>query len=285
MSLAPESRAESAKLARLLGVEDLSALAFLLAVPASELRDYRKAVTDLLYDEDQELLQRTADASRLFPAAHAAVIAERALGPLICARLTSQLDPRRAMEISDHFTVDFIARLSAELDPRRAADVVTGITTYTVVAVSVAMAANDEHVAMGRFVAYLDDVTLSRCVEALGNEDLLRVAFVMEGDERLAAVFEMIGAERTRRMLAEARVSGLREEAEHVIGRLDPATADPLTRHARAPLPASDEQRRAALARKIASACGPVALEFSRAWCDGAAGPRGAAADPTGRSR
>ena len=202
-------------------------------MPASELRDYRGAVTDLLYDEDQELLQRTADASRLLPARTAAVIAERALGPLISARLTSLLDPRRAIEISDHFTVDFIARLSAELDPRRAAEVVTGITTDTVVAVSVAMAANDEHVAMGRFVAYLDDVALSRCVEALGNEDLLRVAFVMEGDERLAAVFEMIGAERTARMLAEAHVSGLLEEAEHVLGRLDPASAgaDP-TSHA-----------------------------------------------------
>ena len=225
MSRASESRAETIKLARLLGVEDRSALAFLLPVPASELRDYRKAVTDLLYDEDQELLQRTADASRLLPARTAAVIAERALGPLISARLTSLLDPRRAIEISDHFTVDFIARLSAELDPRRAAEVVTGITTDTVVAVSVAMAANDEHVAMGRFVAYLDDDALSRCVEALGNEDLLRVAFVMEGDERLAAVFEMIGAERTARMLAEAHVSGLLEEAGHVLGRLDSASA------------------------------------------------------------
>jgi hypothetical protein len=221
MSLASESRAETVKLARLLGVEDLSALAFLLAVPASELRDYRRAVTDLLYDEDQELLQRMANASRLLPARTAAVIAERALGPLISARLTSLLDPRRAIDISEHFTVDFIARLSAELDPRRAAAVVTGITTDTVVAVSVAMAANDEHVAMGRFVAYLDDVALSRCVEALGNEDLLRVAFVMEGDERLAAVLETIGAERTERMLAEAHVSGLDEEAEHLRGRLD----------------------------------------------------------------
>ena len=225
MSRTSESRAEAIKLAQLLGVEDLEELAFLLPVPASELRDYRKGVTELLYDEDQELLQRTADASRLLPARTAALIAERALGPLISARLTGLLDPRRAVEISHHLGVDFIAQLSAELDPRRAANVVAGIATDTVVAVSVAMAARGEHVAMGRFVAYLDDAALSGCVEALGNEDLLRVAFVMEGDERLPAVFEMIGAERTERMLEQAHADGLVEEAEHVLGRLDALNA------------------------------------------------------------
>jgi hypothetical protein len=221
VSRASESRAETAKLGRLLGVESPQALAFLLPVPAQELRDYREAVTDLLYDDDQELLQRTADAARLLPARMLAAIGERALGPLICARLTSLLDPRRAVEISDHFTLDFLARLAAELDPRRAAEVVTAIATDTVVAVSTAMAASGEHVAMGRFVGYLDEAALSGCVEALGDEDLLRVMFVMEGDERLTAVLEMLGTERAARMLAAAHVSGLVEEAEHVLGRLD----------------------------------------------------------------
>ena len=220
-SRASESRAETAKLGRLLGVEDPQALAFLLPVPAPELRDYREAVTDLLYDDERELLQRAADAARLLPARTLAAIGERALGPLICARLSGLLDPPRAAEISDHFTVDFLARLAAELDPRRAVEVVSAIATDTVVAVSAAMAANGEHVAMGRFVAYLDETALSRCVEALGDEDLLRVAFVMEGDERLPSIFEMIGAERAARMLAAAHVSGLVEEAEHVVGRLD----------------------------------------------------------------
>jgi hypothetical protein len=109
------------------------------------------------------------------------------------------------------------------------AEVVSAIATDTVVAVSLAMAANGEHVAMGRFVAYLDEAALSRCVEALGDEHLLRVVFVMEGDERLTSVFEMIGAERAARMLAAAHEGDLVEEAEHVVGRLD-AVAAGLTR-------------------------------------------------------
>jgi len=215
-----ESRAETAKLARLLGVEDSQALTFLLPVPAPELRDYREAITDLLYDDDQELLQRTADAAHMLPARTLASIGESALGPLICARLTGLLDPHRAVEISNHFTIDFLAQLAAELDPRRAVEVVTAIAPDTLVAVSSAMAAKGEHVAMGRFVAYLDEATLGLCVAALSDEDLLRVAFVMEGEERLTSVFEMVGATRTKRILAAAHTNGLDEEAKHVTALL-----------------------------------------------------------------
>jgi hypothetical protein len=234
VSATSESRAETARLARLLGVEDPQALAFLLAVPAPELREYREAVTEVLYDDQAELLARTADAARLLPARTLAAIGERALGPLICARLTGLLDPRRAAEISEHFTLEFLARLAAELDPRRAATVVSAIATDTVVAICAVMAASGEHVAMGRFVAYLDERTLSLCTAALGDEDLLRVAFVMEDQERLAAVFQMVGAERTTRIFAAARASGLLEEAEHVAAHL--ARASPANEAADGPL-------------------------------------------------
>jgi hypothetical protein len=227
VSYESESRAETAKLARLLGVEDPGGLAFLLSVPAGELRAYREAVTDLLYDDDLELLQRGANAARLLPARTLAAVGESVVGPVICARLTGLLDPRRAIEISDHFTVGFLALLAAELDPRRAVELVTAIATDTVVAVSVAMAANGEHIAMGRFVAYLDEKALNLCIEALSDDDLLRVVFVMEGEERLPSVVEMVGAERIERILAAAPKSGLAEEAKHVAGRLDRSGRSP----------------------------------------------------------
>ena len=240
VSRASESRAETVKLARLLGVEDPRSSRSCSRCRPPELRDYREAVTDLLYDEDRELLQRPADASRLLPARTAAVIGERALGPLICARLTSLLDPRRAVEISDHFTVDFIARLSAELDPRRAAEVVTGIATDTVVAVSVAMAANGEHVAMGRFVAYLDDAALSGCVRGARRRGSA-AGGVRDGGRR--APRRGLRDDRRRAHRADARGSARErpvEEAEHVLGRLDAATADP----ADAPRPRTTARKR-----------------------------------------
>lgn len=223
MSATCERRVETEKLARLLGISDPQELAFLLAVPPGELRDYREAVTEMLYDDEQELLARTADAARLLPARTLAAIGEHALGPLICARLTGLLEPRRAAEIAEHFTLDFLARLAAELDPRRAVAVLGAIATDTVVAISRAMAASGEHVAMGRFVACLDESALSLCIEALGDKDLLRVAFVIEDQERLSRVFETIGIERTERIFAAAPAGGLLEEAEYVVGRLESA--------------------------------------------------------------
>jgi hypothetical protein len=221
MSAATDSRAEAAKLARLLGLDGPESLASVQQAPASELRDYRDAVTELLYDDDRALLQRAADAARLLPAHTLATIGERALGPLICARLTGLLDPARAVDISRHFSIDFLAQLAAELDPRRAVDVITSMPPDLVLDIAVAMAARGEHVGMGRFVAHLDDDTLAACIEELTDEDLLRVGFVLEGKERLGEVFELVGLERTQRMLDGAGSMGLGEEALDLLDHLD----------------------------------------------------------------
>ena len=181
--------------------------------PPSELRDYRDAVTDLLYDDDTALLQRTAEAARLLPARTLATIGEHTLGPLICARLTGLLDPHRAVEISRHFTIEFLARLSAELDPRRAVDVVTAMPGERVLEIAIAMAATGEHVAMGRFVAHLDELDARGCIEKLSDEDDLRVAFVTEGKQRLPEIFELVGTGRTKRILDQAKSNGLGQEA------------------------------------------------------------------------
>jgi Mg/Co/Ni transporter MgtE len=213
VSAATESRAELAKLARLLGLDGPDSLACAHDVPAEQLRAYRAAVTDLLFEDERALLQRTAAAAKLLPAARLAKIGERALGPLICARLTGLLDPARAAEISAHLSIDFLAQLAAELDPRRVVAVLTNTPPTRVLAIALAMAARKEHVAMGRFVAYLDRATLAACVEELTDEDMLRVAFVLDDKQRLGEVVELIGQERTQRMLDGAGASGLGEQA------------------------------------------------------------------------
>jgi hypothetical protein len=213
MSAATESRAEATKLARLLGLDGPESLAYVHGVPASELRDYRAAVTELLHDDDQALLARTADAARLLPAHTLATIGQHTLGPLICTRLTGLLAPDRAVEISGYFSIHFLAQLSAELDPRRAVDVVTSTPGDRVMEIAVAMAAAGEHVAMGRFVAHLDHATLVGCIGELTDEDMLRIAFVLEGKERLDHVFELVGLKRTQRMLDGADSIRLGDEA------------------------------------------------------------------------
>jgi hypothetical protein len=233
MSEATESRAETAKLARVLGLDGPDSLAYVQRVPASELRDYRNAVTELLYDDDRALLQRMADAGRLLPAHVLATLGERALGPRVCARLTGLLAPDRAAEISRHFSVEFLAQLAAELDPRRAVDVVTSLPSERVLAIALAMTASGEHVGMGRFVAHLDDDALGACIEELTDEDLLRVAFVLEDKERLDELVEWVGLERTQRMLDNAQALGLEDEAHDLFDHLGARQRKKLRRQAR----------------------------------------------------
>lgn len=214
------AHAETARLARVLGLEGPEALAFLSEVPAAELRRYREDMIDLLFEGDQAAFQRLARAARLVPPRTAALIGERALGPLLCARVTGLVEPTRAAQIACHFSVDFLARVAAELDPRRAVEVITAMAPDTVGAVAAAMAQAGEHVAMGRFVAYLDRAAIAACAARLDDADLLRVSLVLEGEERLDVVAEVLGAHRTSALLAEAGALGLAEEASELLGHL-----------------------------------------------------------------
>lgn len=235
MKASSDSRAETAKLARLLGLDGPESIEYLRGVPADELREYREAVTDLLYDDDRELLARTAEGARLLPARTVAKIGERALGPLVCAHITGLLDPARAAEVSRHFSIEFLAQLAAEMDPRRAVEVVVSTPAQRVLEIAVAMSARGEHVAMGRFVAHLDDETLAACLEQLSDADILRVAFVLEGAQPHARIFELVGLERMRRMLDDADSEGLSEQASYLLEHLSAPQRKQLRRGARGP--------------------------------------------------
>jgi hypothetical protein len=234
VSAGPESRSEIAKLARLLGLSDPGSLAYLEGVPAPELRAYRDAVTNLLYDDDRELLGRAADASRLLPARTLAKIGESALGPLICAHLTGLIDAERAREIADHFSIAFLARLAAEMDPRRAVEVIAQTSPKRVLEIAQALARQGEHVAMGRFVAHLDDDTLAACLDRLSDEDVLRVAFVLEGERAHERIYALLGVVRMRDAVSGAGAAGLSEEAEYLLTHLSAAQRKQLRGRAKA---------------------------------------------------
>jgi hypothetical protein len=106
------------------------------------------------------------------------------------------------------------------MDPRRAVEVVTSTSPERVLEIALAMAAHGEHVAMGRFVAHLDDDTLAACLERLRDRDLLRVAFVLEGKKAYERIFKLLGAARMRELLQGADAAGLSEEAGYLLEHL-----------------------------------------------------------------
>ncbi|MFD2397038.1 hypothetical protein ACFSVJ_09810 [Prauserella oleivorans] len=93
------AHAEVLKLARVLG-EDPDRFGFLLDVPAGDIRVLRGQVTEALHGAHLPVLRRLAGASRLLPAPVLAVMAEKAFGALLSARIAGLVDADRGADIA-----------------------------------------------------------------------------------------------------------------------------------------------------------------------------------------
>lgn len=217
-----ESKAEVAKLARLLETEPAS-LQFLEKVPPDELRVLRDQATDLLFDADQGALLRMASASRVIPVPVLAKIAVSGFGPLLCARITGLIDPPRAVEIAARLDPGFLADVAASLDPRRATDVIANMPVEQIVAVSTELLARDEYVTMGRFIGHLSDPALRAAVDVCDEASLLRIAFVLEGKERLPDVLELLSGDRLRTLIEVGASGGMWPEVLDLLSNVDDA--------------------------------------------------------------
>ncbi len=221
MSSKLELRAEIAKLARLLGVGP-DQLAYLDKVSPDGVRRFREQVTDSLFDRDQARLGRLAAGSRVMPAQLSATIAQRTLGPVLCARLTGLVEPAKAVAIAGHLDAPFLTDVTVELDPRRAKDVIARIPAELVGMVARELAARGEVVAMGRFVGYLGDDAVRAAMAGIDDVVLLQTAFVMEGKERLDHILSLLPTERLRSITTAAEQHGLWEETLDLLTHLGP---------------------------------------------------------------
>jgi hypothetical protein len=217
------TRAEIAKLARLLDVAP-ARLAYLERVDAREVAALREQVTDLLFDDNDAILQRVAAASRLLPPQISVKIGEKAFGPLICARVAGVLQPSAAVDFARRLPTAFLADVAVELDPRRIAEVIPRVPTEQVVAVTRELVARREDVAMGRFVGFLSDEALTAALDVIDDAGLLRIAFVMEGKERLDAIVGQLPDERLGGLVGVAAEHDLDEELRDLLDHVETPT-------------------------------------------------------------
>jgi len=254
-----ESAAEIAKLARLLGVER-HALAYLEVVSAAELASFREQLTDTLYDGDRERFQRIAAAAKVVPGQISAAIAQRALGPMICARLAGLVDTDKAVDIAKRLPTKFLADVTVEIDPRRAAAVIAKVPPKLVGDVAAELTARDETVTLGRFVGYVSDDGLRAALPRIDEPTLLRTAFVMEGKERLDHVISLVPKERLAQIIRAAEHEDLWPEAFDLLGHLGPRSSTDLV----ATLSSAARARVAAKARELGlvEQLGPIGDEL-----------------------
>jgi hypothetical protein len=227
VSVRLETAAEVLKLARLLGV-DADDLDYLDDADPGELRRLRETVTDSLFDTDAHLMARLAAAAKLLPSALVASIAERAFGPLLCARAAASVEPQKAIDVAKRLSPVFLADATVELDPRRVAAIIAGVPTSLVVPVAAELGRRGEHVTMGRFLAFVPDRSIAAAMGALSDEAMLRTAFVLEHKEALDHAVGLLPPERLPGVLRCASEQDLWPEALDLLDHLSHERRGPI---------------------------------------------------------
>jgi hypothetical protein len=222
-----EARAEILKLSRLLAAPPAE-LAFLEGLPPAALRKYREAATERLFDADASMFRRVGSAARLLPSALIATVAQRAFGPLLCARAAGYVETTKALDVLGRLPPEFVADATVEVDPRRVAELIAGATPEVVVPVANILGERREYVTMGRFLAYVPDHTIASAIGALSDEALLRTAFVLEHKERLDQAVGLLPADRLPGVIVCASELGLWSEALDLLDHLSDERRAPI---------------------------------------------------------
>ncbi len=216
--------AEVLKLARVLDLPP-ERLEFLEKLDPLAIRALRERASAALFGAEQTAFQRIAAASRQIPAGLSAVLAERAFGSLLCARLTGLLAPDRAVDVARRLRTGFLADVCLQLDPRTSHHVLQAMPADRIAEVAAELASRGEYITMGRFVDNISDKAIHATAEALEDEALLRIGLFVENDTRLSAIMQDLPRERLQGIV-RAAVGGdeeLWQEAVALIQRLDEA--------------------------------------------------------------
>jgi hypothetical protein len=220
MSEANDIQAEVLKLARLLN-RDADELHYLQEVPSAALHALREQVTDRLFDADAAALGRLAAASRLLPVSLIALIAERAFGPVLAARIAGMLEPSKAIDVAAKLPTMFLVEAASHIDPRRASELIAGLPAAQIADVTRELASRGEYVTIGRFVGHLgNDATLA-ALEAMDATTILHASFVAEDKDRLDQLIGRLEEDRLGELLDVAARAGLWKEVLELFSRLE----------------------------------------------------------------
>ena len=212
-----DARAETAKLARLLGVPAES-LAFLENAAAPATRQFRESVSDALYNRNRQNFERLARLSRVLPAGPTAKLTEDVLGATLAGRVAGELSPDAAVKLAERLSPKFLADVCLELDPRRAGPIIRRMPASVVVPVALLLAARKDFITMGRFVDSLAEDVLDAVIVAIKSDEvLLRTGFFVENKSRLDAVMRLLPAARLRGAILAAKEHALWPEALSLI--------------------------------------------------------------------
>lgn len=204
--------AELMRLARAFGV-DQSELALLDGADETALRQLRLSVTDRLFAISANGMTAPAALASKVPAALSATLAEKALGPVLSARMVPHVDTKAIPGIAQRLSAEFLADSAVHLDLRHAAPLISAIPQDKLEQAGAVLAEREEFVVLAAFVGYLDVSVLRGLLSVFDAETLLQAAFLVEQPDRIDALLSHLDDDRLDALLQAARTSDLWVEA------------------------------------------------------------------------
>ena len=206
-------RAEIFKLANQLGL-DVNAVSFMAQLAAETVATLRQGISNTLFDRHHAMFQRIAATSRILPTALLTVIAQKAVGPFLCAHIAGHMPTERAIDMALRLPVPFLADVCIGIDPRRVVALLRGIPVERAVAVSREMILRKDYITMGRFVGALPDAMLKAVLDDIRDDHvLLQIAFYTDDKAHLNHIIGMLTQERIRKIIVAANTHSLWPEA------------------------------------------------------------------------
>lgn len=197
-----DSSAELVKLGQLLGVKP-EELGFLEQLPLDTLTKVRSLTTDKLFNDGRKLFQKLASASKLMPAGITASIGEKVFGPMLCARIASEMPYQRAVELAQKMSIPFLAKVTLELDPRRVKDIIQNMPLDRMRQVARELLAQKHYIVMGGFVGYMTKDNLRIILNDVASEEaLLHIGFFIDGKHQLSDIMRLLPKDRLRKLIS-----------------------------------------------------------------------------------
>lgn len=184
-------QAEREKLAQALGCDEAQ-LDCVGPLDVTTLRALRHAISSALFDRHASRFKRLADSTRLLPNKIVAVIAEKAIGPVLAAQIAGLVDPKDAVDLSARLPIDFQADICIALDPRRAGPMLRAMPPEHVVTVALELQRRGAFITMARFVDDLDDAQIRAVAQRMSSQALLQVGFYVESAQRLEQLIGLL---------------------------------------------------------------------------------------------
>lgn len=214
-----DSRAEVARTARLLGVDE-DEIDFLEKLDADSLFELRMQLVDVFYEADPGL-ERFAKLANMLPSAVIAKLTVEAVGPLLASRIVGQVDTSQAVNVLKRVPVGFACDVTVETDPRRVEAMFTASPTKIAMAIADELIARKEYVSIGQLIGYVEDDVMRHALDVASDEDVLRASFMAEDKDRIGDGVAMLSDERIKSIMTSAGKQGMFGEAIDLMSHLE----------------------------------------------------------------